>query len=399
MARTAPSPQLRPTLSGSRRVIETPLTKRRRRVDPDALRHATRIIYAVCCLAGDPDLIAELQAELEAEGMPDAIRQHDTAPLFDWLMMAFSYQGISDRVAAKYMARHGRIRWRAIDAEIRENPTCPKLKNYWQFYDSKFDKISRTCAEPDHIERCPLPRHQLRNGRLNQTAYSLYFFIRDIAKGNLVGWIDNQLRRPDEGKDDNRLARLGLRIVDPLRSIYGVSDKVLAMTLSCILLGAPPGYEVWREVGGGMIAVDTLVHNFLHRTGILARFDTDHGYGAACYQEGNCAEILGRLARQIDARPFNPAFPAIFPRFVQHAVWRFIAESFQGLVGDFCPKLLQPPGCRFVRGPCASFAVHDIDSLLQVTAISEISWGHVAGADSRQLMAGYLASWKPAAAP
>ena len=33
-----------------------------------------------------------------------------------------------------------------------------------------------------------------------------------------------------------------------------------------------------------MIAVDTLVHNFLHRTGILRRFRADHAYGLACYQ-------------------------------------------------------------------------------------------------------------------
>jgi hypothetical protein len=229
------------------------------------------------------------------------------------------------------MAQHGRVRWHAIDAEVKANPSCPKLKNYWQFYDCRFDKISRTCAEPDHIERCPLPRHQLRNGRLNQTAYSLYFFIRDIAKGDLVGWIDSQLNLPDVGTDDNRLARLGLRIIDPLRFVYGVSDKVLTMTLSCILLTAPTGYEVWREVGGGMIAVDTLVHNFLHRTGILARFGAEHCYGAACYQDGRCAEILGRVARQIDARAFNPGFPAVFPRFVQHAVWRFCAQNGLGV--------------------------------------------------------------------
>jgi hypothetical protein len=32
-----------------------------------------------------------------------------------------------------------------------------------------------------------------------------------------------------------------------------------------------------------MIAVDTLVHNFLHRTGILHRLDASHAYGPACY--------------------------------------------------------------------------------------------------------------------
>jgi hypothetical protein len=71
-------------------------------------------------------------------------------------------------------------------------------------------------------------------------------------------------------------------LIGPLREIYGVSDKVLAMALSSLLLGAPKKLVLWAEVGGSMIAIDTLVHNFLHRTGILARFKANHLYGAAC---------------------------------------------------------------------------------------------------------------------
>ena len=58
-------------------------------------------------------------------------------------------------------------------------------------------------------------------------------------------------------------------LIEPMREIYGVSDKVLAMALSSLLLGAPKKMVLWTEVGGSMIAIDTLVHNFLHRTGIL----------------------------------------------------------------------------------------------------------------------------------
>ena len=64
------------------------------------------------------------------------------------------------------------------------------------------------------------------------------------------------------------------------------------MTLSCILLAAPKRLHLWHEVGASMIAIDTLVHNFLVRTGILARFEADHSYGAACYQAGGCADII-----------------------------------------------------------------------------------------------------------
>lgn len=74
-----------------------------------------------------------------------------------------------------------------------------------------------------------------------------------------------------------------------------------------------------------MIAVDTLVHNFPHRTGVLRSFEAEHGYGQACYGLGGCAEIIENLAHRIDARAFNPRFPAVFPRFVQQSIWRFCA--------------------------------------------------------------------------
>jgi len=78
--------------------------------------------------------------------------------------------------------------------------------------------------------------------------------------------------------------------------------------------------------GAGMIAVDTLVHSYLHRTGSLRRCGADHRYGPACYATGGCAEILRDFAATVDARAFNPAFPSVFPRWVQHAIWRFCAE-------------------------------------------------------------------------
>ena len=104
-----------------------------------------------------------------------------------------SYQGISDSVAYQYMEDHGRITWADVEASLKSSPSCPKLNGYWLFHGCRYHKTSTTCAEPDHIGQCPLPTYQLRNGRLNQTAFSLYLFIRDIADGDLVGWIDGEL--------------------------------------------------------------------------------------------------------------------------------------------------------------------------------------------------------------
>jgi hypothetical protein len=117
------------------------------------------------------------------------------------------------------------------------------------------------------------------------------------------------------------------RLIGPLRNVYGVSDKILTMTLSGLLLGASEGRPHWFETGKGMIAIDTLVHNFLHRTGILDDCGASHTYGVGCYGHGGCAEIIRTAACQIDAGTFNERFPRVFPRFVQHAIWRFCAAD------------------------------------------------------------------------
>jgi hypothetical protein len=211
--------------------------------------------------------------------------------------------------------------------EAQPGCSCPKLKSYWHFHGCRYEKGSRTCAEPEHIGACPLPSHDLRNGHLNQAAYSLFLFIRDLADGDLIGWIDRELQTANSPAGPDRLTRMRDSLIEPLREIYGVSDKVLAMALSSLLLGAPKKIILWIEVGGSMIAIDTLVHNFLHRTGILARFNAKHTYGAACYRDGGCADIIQGVAQRIDARQFNPTFPQTFPRFVQRAVWQYCARN------------------------------------------------------------------------
>jgi len=279
-------------------------------------------------LAGSFDLIEQFTDQ----DLATAIDRRDTPALFYRLMFDVSFQGISDAVAANYMARHGRPTWAGVRKNLARRPTCPKLKTYWHFYDCRYEKTSRTCAEPDHIGTCPVPTHRLRNGHLNQLAYSLYLFIRDVTDGDLVGWIDDRVNEATNPDDPTSAARNSAALLDPLREIYGVSDKVLTMVLSGILIGAADGRPRWLEVGVQLIAVDTLVHNFLHRTGILTRLNAAHPYGPGCYRPGGCADIIRQVVNQIDARQFNPSFPKVFPRFVQHAIWRYCSQ--QGL--DIC---------------------------------------------------------------
>ena len=43
--------------------------------------------------------------------------------------------------------------------------------------------------------------------------------------------------------------------------------------------------------------------------------------------EAAALKIIETVAERINASAFNPAFPAVFPRFVQHATWRYCAQS------------------------------------------------------------------------
>jgi hypothetical protein len=291
------------------------------------LTYAIDLVHATCCLAGSASYLDDVGAELRGRGVIRAIRDRDTPALFDWLIEASSFQGISDTVASGYMAQHGSVRWSEIAEALSRQPSCPKLGGYWRFYDCRYHKGADTCSEPGHIDGCPLPRHPLRNGRLNQMAYSLFLFMRDVADDDFVDWIDWQLDTANSEPRSDRLAGLREAIIGPLRNVYGVAAKVLAMAMSSLLLSAGKRKPLWLEVGASFVAVDTLVHNYLHRTGILQRLCAGHPYGTGCYKPGGCADIISMIAAHIDARQFNPAFPATFPRFVQHAIWRYCAGN------------------------------------------------------------------------
>ena len=258
------------------------------------------------------------------------------------------------------MEQHGNVAWDVIAGGLTRAPICPKLRSYWHFHECRYNKSRYTCAEPDHLPRCPLPNHWLRNGRLNQTAYSLHLFIRDVAGGDLVGWVDHRLQRAAHRRGPDRLAGMRRAVIDPLKEIYGVSDKVLMVALSDLFLGASGYRPRWRQVGSAMIAVDTLVHNFLHRTGVLYRFRADHSYGPACYRAGGCAEIIEMAAQRIDAKEFNRRFPRTFPRFVQHAIWRYCSQ--QGL--DICNGNRIDDRKRCTNTDCAIYSICDRTRLI-----------------------------------
>lgn len=106
--------------------------------------------------------------------------------------------------------------------------------------------------------------------------------------------------------------------------------------------------------GARMIAIDTLVHGFLHRTGTLRRCRAEHVYGPACYAGDGGADLTEAVAAEIDAREVSLDFPATFQRFVQHAICLFCAAGVLDVcisngIDDraFCRRCLCPsvPNC------------------------------------------------------
>ena len=309
----------------------------------------SRLLHQVCRLTVSPSYLRERRHRAEHTGMAQAVRDRDTSYLFAWLVEVFSYQGIADARASGYMDAHGRLTWADVAQGLNGCPACLKLKTYWHFEGCGYAKTAGNCAEPVLLPTCPLPRHDLRNGRLNQMAYALFLFIQDICRGDLVGWIDARLVEADDPGAPNRAFAMRAALLDPLSRIYGISFKVLAMALSELLLAGDPTRERWVSTGAAMVAVDTLVHNWLHRTGIARQLGHEHPYGRLCYEPGGCAEILEDCSREIDAQALCRDGPAYFPRLVQHAVWHFCAES--GL--DLCNgnRINDRIGCMQVDCP------------------------------------------------
>ena len=89
-----------------------------------ALDHAVRLIHPVCCLAGSGDFVEDIQSDLDPQDLRSAITRHDTAAIFDRLVSALSYQGISDKVATNYMDRHGRVTWSQIESGLSRRRGC-----------------------------------------------------------------------------------------------------------------------------------------------------------------------------------------------------------------------------------------------------------------------------------
>jgi hypothetical protein len=291
------------------------------------------LVRKVVNIAASRTMFVDLEKAFYEKDVYYALARDDSKRLFQWFVEAINFQGISDSAAQSYIDKHGLLTWYAISNAVRRQPSCPKLTSYWTFTDCGYQKLARCCNQKSHFKKCPLPTFDMRNGRLNQSAFSLYFFFRDVAEGDFIAWLDRSVAEIiSVGIDDRSIHRL---LIEPLGNVFGISDKVVSLALSYLFIGCGPVKPNWLIVGGHMVVIDSLVHNFLHRTGTLRSLKADHKYGPGCYLPGRCRDLIKAASQKIDASKLNPAYPKTFPRLVQQSLWRFCAaEHFDTCNGN-----------------------------------------------------------------
>jgi hypothetical protein len=110
-------------------------------------------------------LIDDFRAGLRRRGIIEAVNNRDTATLFDWLAAALSFQGISDRIAYEYMARHGQATWVDIDRNLTPVRALPQTRELLAFtrlpVSQRFWHLRRTRAlarlSPSHTSPAQWP--------------------------------------------------------------------------------------------------------------------------------------------------------------------------------------------------------------------------------------------------
>ena len=118
-----------------------------------------------------------------------------------------------------------------------------------------------------------------------------------------------------------------IRLLEEFGTIYGVGPKLASMALASLLIAAGRSKPGWLALGRSFVVVDSLVHNFLHRTGILAAYGHSHAYGQACYGKAGCSVVLYKLAEAINLKSIEPRAPAYNPRLLQYVIWQFCAQT------------------------------------------------------------------------
>ena len=253
---------------------------------------------------------------------------HKSIKLYQYLLKAFLLSGGGDQSNHGYYVKQ-RVKptFNRVQRAVK-GAECPKLASFEAFKGCGYRKTKPSCREPAFLRSCPLPSFDMKRGALNHMAFSLYFFLRDVAGGDFYTYVTEHFGQAQPA--GGAITDLLDGFIKKVTTIANVGPKLAHLAMSSLFLCRYPGWD-YHRVGLHMVAVDSLVHNFLHRTGILDSYQLDHSYGPRCHTQNGCLGVIQDLAKHIDCRKFNPTLPAHFPRFVQYHIWAFCAKNAENI--------------------------------------------------------------------
>jgi hypothetical protein len=198
--------------------------------------------------------------------------QHKSIKLYQYLLEAFLLSGGGDQSNYSYYAKQ-RVKptFNRVKHAVKA-AQCPRLVTFETFKGCRYRKTTNKCNEPAFLGACPLPAFDMKRGSLNHMAFSLYLFLRDICRRDFYAHVTEHFGQGHLA--DGSINELLQGFIEKVTSIANVGPKLAHMALSGLFLTRYPSWD-YHRVGLHMIAVDSLVHNFLHRTGMARRIPGD----------------------------------------------------------------------------------------------------------------------------
>ena len=107
--------------------------------------------------------------------------------------------------------------WAEIDHKLAQGASLPQAQELLALSRLRIPQAPRDLRRARPHRRCPLPPMTAQRPP-EPDRLRLFLFIRDIADGDLVGWIDRRLQAGSSPADPDRLTRMRGRLVGPLRN-------------------------------------------------------------------------------------------------------------------------------------------------------------------------------------
>lgn len=102
------------------------------------------LVRQVFELCAPSNFLSDTATALHQAGIQAAVASSDTPVLVDWLLQAFSFQGISDAIAQSYIDAHGCASWSHVSEALQARPSCPKVQGLSSFQGCGYTKSALT---------------------------------------------------------------------------------------------------------------------------------------------------------------------------------------------------------------------------------------------------------------